>query len=271
MSVRFDPILGRLFHFRPEDDGGDDGGSGDDGRPSWLPEKFKTPEDMANAYANAEAEMGRLRTQTEQDAREFREALERIEEAQGRAPEREITTGGTDPLLEAYQRALDEGDGAAALAITMQLTGAQLGGMLDQKLAPLNERFQSEAASTREILIDNAEAAVAQEARAAGLDYEASRDEVAEAIKALGGLPASGDLETFKDAIRRGVRLVHAEAVLQNSAAQEEQRRAKLSAMTTPVGVPGRVAQGTETERSAWDEIKSTKTGSYAELRAGKR
>ena len=26
-----------------------------DERPSWLPEKFKTPEDMANSYSNLEA------------------------------------------------------------------------------------------------------------------------------------------------------------------------------------------------------------------------
>ena len=27
-------------------------------RPDWLPEKFKTPEDMANAYSNLEKKMG---------------------------------------------------------------------------------------------------------------------------------------------------------------------------------------------------------------------
>lgn len=268
MRYRFDPILGRLIDFEISADGGDGGGDGGgEERPDWLPEKFKTPQDMVAAYGAAEAEMGRLRTQADQDREEFREAIERMEASVGRQQEREIQTGG-DPLLEAYQRAVDEGDANAQLAITMQLMGAQTAGLLDQKLAPLNERFQSEAASTREILIDNAEAAVAAEARAAGLDYEASRDEVAEAIKALGGLPASGDLETFKDAIRRGVRLVHADAVLQHSAQQEKDRRAKLSSMTTPVGVPGRVAQGTDVEKSRWDEIKGTPTGSFAELMA---
>jgi len=36
-----------------------------DERPSWLPEKFKTPEDMANSYSNLEAKIG----QKEEDIR----------------------------------------------------------------------------------------------------------------------------------------------------------------------------------------------------------
>lgn len=269
MSVRFDPILGRLIHFEVSADGdGGDGGGG--ARPDWLLDKFDSPEAQARAYAAAEAEMQRIRSESERDREEFREALERIEASQAHR-EPEVRAAGSDPLLEAYQRALDEGDGAAALAITLQLAGAQFGGMLDQKLEPLNERFQTESASTREVLIDTAEAAVAQEARAAGLDYEASRDEIAQAILTLGGLPTSGTLEDYKEGIRRGVKIVHAEAVLTHSSQQEEQRRAKLSAMTTPVGVPGRVAQGSPQEKDAWAEIKAAKTGSYAELRSGAR
>ena len=38
-----------------------------DERPKWLPEKFKTPEDMANSYSNLEAKIG----QKEEDIEQF--------------------------------------------------------------------------------------------------------------------------------------------------------------------------------------------------------
>jgi hypothetical protein len=245
--MRFDPILGRLIHMQTDPGAGDGGeGVGAPEVPDWVPEQFRSlPEAewapaIARSYTEVRAETDRLREEARKDREQFQTALERLE-ATPPEPTRQVDPS-EDPFIAAYQRALDEGDGAAALAIQMQLLGAQTQQIVGEQLKPITERFQSESATTREILIDNAEATVKAEAMKAGLDYEASRTEIAAAIQALGGLPASGTLADYSDAIRRGVRLVHAEAVIENSAAQEREHREKLSAMTTPAGASGRSA-----------------------------
>jgi hypothetical protein len=75
-------------------------------RPDWLPEKFKTPEDMASAYSNLEKKMGE--GQTTGDVEESEEAPEETTEEQpsGSEVQQAVEKAGVDfsSLQEEYNQ-----------------------------------------------------------------------------------------------------------------------------------------------------------------------
>lgn len=264
--------------FRPDDDAGA-GGAAPPERPEWLPEKFKSPEELARAYAESERAMGQSQAELEKERVQFREALDQFQQAQERQvqPVTPAYSPESDPILAAYDRAMLEGDSRAALAIQLQLTQqlqaqerTAMEKMLEEKLQPLVGQMGERQAAEREMLINQAEASVKAQAVQQGLDYDASRGEIIEVIQSLGGMPTQGTAETYSDFLAKAVRVVHADAVIAASQQQSQQRGEKLSLAQLQPGARGRVAQGTSQEADAWAEIKGAKSGSYGELMGGR-
>ncbi len=87
-------------------------------RPDWLPEKFKTPEDMASAYSNLEKKMGE--GQTANDAEEPEAAPEETTEEQpsGSEVQQAVEKAGVDfnALQEEYNQGGLSEDAYAKLA-----------------------------------------------------------------------------------------------------------------------------------------------------------
>ena len=101
--------------------------------PDWVEERFRSAENpveaQARSYAEAQREMNRVRSESERQQREFSEALASLsaqpEPQQQYAPQQ-------DPLLQAAQRAYEEGDVTTLLAIQAQISQAataQIGGI----------------------------------------------------------------------------------------------------------------------------------------------
>src|SRR5262245_32427402 len=83
--------------------------------PEWVAEKFRGAENpieaQARSYAEAEKEMGRLRSEQERQQREFSEALSQLAQEQQERQQQyqqQQYTPQTDPLLSAAQRAYEE-------------------------------------------------------------------------------------------------------------------------------------------------------------------
>ena len=96
------------------------GQSGDDDqRPEWLPEKFKSPEDLAKSYTELErklTEEGENRSNLEAQLGDLYEQFESSQQAAQQA-QRPAYDPSTDPTLLAYEQAMENGDYRAALAI----------------------------------------------------------------------------------------------------------------------------------------------------------
>jgi len=236
-------------------------------RPEWLPPQFKTPEDLARSYDEIRRETDRLRSRQEQSEREFAEALATVQQEQEQRQQR--IDPNTDPRIQAYQRAVDEGDAATQLAITLDLNRQLIQAELASSTAQVTPQITAMQEAQRQQQIDVAEQQAVDYARTQGLDYEASRQDVVDALRSLYGdqlLPASGDVPTYATAIRNAVDIVTAKAQIEYIKSGEQERRDKLSAMTTTPGASGRLATGSPDERQAWAEVKNAPTGSYADM-----
>src|SRR5262245_13207706 len=138
----------------------------EEGPPEWVAEKFRGADNpveaQARSYAEAEREMSRMRSENERQQREFSEALASLSaQEQERAREQQFQQQQyqpqSDPLLQAAQRAYEEGDVTTLLAIQAQISQAATAQILDQRLGQLDERFQGVTAQDRELSLRMAE------------------------------------------------------------------------------------------------------------------
>lgn len=273
-------MLKHLFiAFRPTDGGGDGAGltaeqqaaadtaAGE--RPAWLPENFKTPEDFAKSYGDLRVEADRQREENAKLSRDFTQALENLTtEAEQR---QQRVDPGSDPLIAAFDEAVQTGDARSQLAIQLELQRRMLDETLTKRESQVTPQIEAMQAAQRQTQIDMAEEQIRGEATAVGLDYDASRNDIVEALKSLYGpslLPATGDVPTYAAAMRNAVNIVHSQALIAQVQSGELLRREKLSSMATTPGASGRVAQGSTDEQEAWKEVKGAETGSYSELMA---
>ena len=240
------------------------------GRPDGLPENFNSVEALAQSYDEIRRETDRLRSQAEQDRAQFADALATMQNEQDQRAARMVDPS-QDPRIIAYQRAMDEGDAATALAIQLDLTGQMVDQRLQANTSQMTPQLEAMEQAQRSQLIDMAEAHAMQYAQEKGLDYDASRNDVVEALRSLYGdqlLPAKGDITVYNRAMEQAVNIVTAEALVQDIQSGEMARREKLSAMTTTPGASGRLATGHPDEQADWDKVKDAPAGSYSELMA---
>src|SRR5215471_4429897 len=93
-------------------------------RPDWLLDKFKSVDDQARSYSEAEQRLVALQAQLDQEREQFSSALQNMESMR----EQELATQqqqswdpNANPLIQNFQRALDEGDAQALLAMQLEL------------------------------------------------------------------------------------------------------------------------------------------------------
>lgn len=242
---------------------GGDGGSGE-GRPEWLPDNFKSPEDLAKSYDETRREMDRLRSQLDQERNQFSEALTRIEAQTAVQPQ---PAGGSTDLLAAYQQAVAEGDAAAQLAITLQLNQQIVTDALDARFKDIGPKLDQGSKADQELAFRMAEERVEREF---GDAWEGLAPGVDKLLKERPHwIPKEATVDGYLGVLREAASLVRAEKVLADQQSAERDRAAKLSAQTAGSSGVSRFPIVTDEKKQAWQEIKDAPTGSFSEISKG--
>lgn len=232
-AVPFRPLTPYdLFRFDTPDDGaaagGDDGTDGGDQRPEWLPENFKTPEDLAKSYSEAERkihEQGQRLSQLEQRAARAEE-LEEWYVAQQQAAQR--PTG--DPRQD-FLEVWEDPDRQAELVLHMASTLAQQQEQLAALSQPRPDTTQAE------ITAELAQRAIRERF---GDDWDTYGEQVSEIVgqdaNILGLTPTSG-LTDVVQGLERVMFMVKGQALSTDEGraaadAAEAARVAKQAAIT---------------------------------------
>src|SRR5215831_4897353 len=134
-------------------------------RPEWLLDKFETPDAQAQAYAEAEREMGRMREEMARERDQFQNALQNLQDLR---PEespmpQQVYNPDQDPLLQQYQQALDVGDARALLAINLELNRQMTRDVIQEQMKDLSGRVEMNQNVDREVAITLATERVARQ------------------------------------------------------------------------------------------------------------
>jgi hypothetical protein len=236
-------------------------------RPEWLPENFKTPEDLAKSYSESRKEMDRLRSELDQERQQFVAALEQYEAVNQQQRQPDPGDNGTNQLIQQYQQALDTGDAGAQLAITLALNKQLMDQALDERFKQLTPNLDASAQADRDIAFQLATDRVERE-------YGDRWDDLKEPVQAWlrehqSWLPAVNDPKAFETVIREAARTVENDKAAEQLRALEADRAAKLSAATSTGSGQGKFPTATDDKKQQWEEIKNADVVSYGELRRG--
>lgn len=245
------------------------GGEAAPERPAWLPENFKSPEDLAKAYDESRREMSRAQTERDQERQQFAAALEAMETRQ-KAP---APQNGDDPALQAWTTAIEAGDAATAFRVSTDAAAAKsadaLKAILDERLGQIQPVLDQQAQAQREASIRMAEDVVAR--KLPDGQYVELLPEISKAVQDHPHyLPATASVEGYAAAILDVAKLVQYDKMQEQIKSLETERAEKLAAQT--VTGAGRGSVYTEDEQKAeFERIKATPTGSFAELMSRSR
>jgi len=265
--------MDHLFEYETTPDGVDPGaggtGEGAD-RPEWLQEKFKTAEDQAKAYAEAEKRMNQLQAQADDERKQFAAAIEQMEAMTARQDS--PPPAGVDPqtqqLLAQYNQAFEAGDSAAVLAIQLGLQQQMMNEALDARFKDLKPTLDTQSQADRNIAFELAQERVA---KTYGDDWETIQPGVQKWLNEHPSvLPVVNDPAQFEAVVREATQIVVNERRAEQFAAFEADRAAKLGAQTAQGSGQGRYPIATDEKKQAWDEVKSADTGSYSERMSGR-
>lgn len=238
---------------------------GEAAKPEWLEDRYSSVEDQAKAYSEARKEMDRLRTEMEQQGRQFSEALQEMT-AETQRQSAQKYDPNADPDVTAWRQAVEAGDPDMMLGANLKLVQRLVASEREQAQKELQPQIDQQAQLAQDAAIELAEATVRTELIQKGLDYDASREEIADQIKAFGGLPVGGNKQAHEAMIRAAGEVVYARAVTEAHSKGEFLRREKLAAGTVQPGATGRTATGAPAEKDAWSEIRGADDNSYAGL-----
>ncbi len=237
-------------------------------RPEWLPENFKTPEDLAKSYGESVKEMSRLRSELDLERQQFVAALDQYETLN---QQQRQTDPGFDPntnqILQQYGTAAENGDYSAQLAIQLGLTQQIVQQTIDERLAKLSPEMDAQTQAQRDIAFQIAQDTVRQ-------SYGDKWESLAEPVQAWlrehqSWLPAVNDPKAFETVIREAARTVENDKAAEQLRALEADRAAKLSAATSTGSGQGKFPTATDDKKQQWEEIKNADVVSYGELRRG--
>jgi len=235
-------------------------------RPEWLLEKFESPEAQAQAYAEAEREMGRMREEMARERDQFQSALQNLEALRLEEPQRpqQAYAPENDPLLQQYQNALDMGDARALLAINLELNRQMTQQAIAEGMKDLSGRVERQGDVDREVAITMATERVARQHE----DWEEIAPEVGRLLQANNEwIPTNSSIEAYEKAIGQAARVVKAERYMASRDSEERTRQEKLASQGLTGGA-ARVATQEELNRE-WDAVKNAKLTGYSGLFGG--
>lgn len=236
-----------------------------DERPDWLPDKFKSAEDMARSYTELESAHGRLRSEAETQREQFSAALAAIDEPDERQPQQGQWSPQADPTMIAMQNALEQGDAATFAAIQLQLNQAAIQQTIADALKPLQDQFASANTVDKDVALRLAEQQVAGQF---GDEWAEIAPKVTERLRNPNVLPQVPTVEGYAAAISEQAKLVRYETLEARDRAFEAERQAKLQAQTLGGGV-ARTQTDTDAKKQEWQDVVNADVQSYSKLVGG--
>jgi len=226
-----------------------------DERPDWLPENFKSPEDLARSYQEAQAKIREQGTQLNAMNDNFSALSQQLEELQAARTQ-------VDPAQATTQwQELYETDpiGTQAL-LTQQIVQAEL--------AKARQETQKQFQPTQEAQSQLVAAFAANEVRSRFGDWDELRDRISEEIA---NNPLFADDRLWADprsattAFEQAYTIVKGKDFLSGAIQPQQDARAmKLAAQTATGG--GSRPDAPDDAQAAWERIQKAGGGSYADL-----
>jgi len=229
-------------------------------RPEWLPDKFRSPEDMARSYSEAEQRLVSLQSQLDQERQQFSSALQNMEQMREQENQPRWDPN-TDPMIQNFQRAVDEGDAQAMLAMQLELNRQITRQELQEFAQQFNPQMQQNQEAEREMAITMATERVARNYE----DWETLAPRIGEFLQARPHwIPDNSSVEGFERALNEAASVIIAQDTVSRRGQEESDRLAKLQQQ----GLTGQGAQvrNPEQDKAEWERIKSIPLGGYAEL-----
>ncbi len=231
-------------------------------RPDWLPEQFADERALAESYREAQRKISQQGQELAAE-RQRREELEALTEQQ-RAPAYQQPATEVDMLVSAYERAEEEGDSRAKLAITARLNELQL-----------EARFQQQQSSQPGPDLDQISFNAEQRVRTKhGEAYDKYKDEVVARLQAdpsfyFGDEQKNLTLADVEKGIETALAFVQRDHLVQETAGlaqkqteAEAARLRKLEAQSA-TGAGPRPAPRGEAEK-AWERIVNAPNRSFS-------
>lgn len=230
-------------------------GNQDPQRPDWLPENFKSPEDLAKSYAEAQrkiTELGQTNAAMEQNLADLSEQFETFQQ-QGQQQQYDPNA---DPFLAGYEQAMESGDYRTALAYQSQLTAAAVQQGLAQFSQAQQQQTGPQIQAHYQTVAFNADQMLGQKYE----DWGEVKDRVAQAIDASPHLIPEEALASpvataeALDRVYKQVKyddLVSGTAQQQAAASADARRLAELAPNNA-----GRILSPQESQ-AEWDRIKA--------------
>jgi hypothetical protein len=227
----------------------------EDERPEWLPDKFKSPEDMARSYAEAERKISETTSQLSQYQEGYSDLHNQLEElkAQQNAPDPQVAQDwleeqyATQPLQTMAQLAQQAADNAVAKQMAQY----------QQQTQPVQEaQFQLAAAYADEQM------------KSLAPDWEEYRGKVTELRSQFPHLipkeHLASPLELTQDLtqvyqLARSTDLAQRAESAEQRATELEQMKINAQTMTGSLGRP----MAPDQQKAEWDAIKSAVPNVY--------
>jgi len=235
-------------------------------RPEWLLDKFETPDAQAQAYAEAEREMGRMREEMARERDQFQNALQNLQDLRPEEPPmpQQVYNPDQDPLLQQYQQALDVGDARALLAINLELNRQMTRDVIQEQMKDLSGRVEMNQNVDREVAITLATERVARQHD----DWEEIAPDVGRLLQQNSEwIPTTSSIEAYEKAIGQAARVVKAERYMAERDSGERVRQEKLATQ----GLTGESARIgiVDDLKQEWEAVKNAKLTGYRGMIGG--
>lgn len=221
-------------------------------RPEWLPENFKDE----TAFAESYKELQRTLTTRAQREKELEQQVGHYESLlaaqQNTATPTTQYDPNADPLIVAYETAMENGDYRTALAIQAQVGQAAAQNVVQQALPQVQQQYAQSAEAQAALVADHAWNNLKGRY---GDDLEQNRDKIAEVIQAQPWLipdAAQRDPAVATSAIENVYKIVNPGAFVQGQPV--DMTAAKLAAQGLP-GAAGR-PPSPDAQKAEWDAIR---------------
>jgi len=235
-------------------------------RPDWLLDKFKSVDDQARSYSEAEQRLVALQAQLDQEREQFSSALQNMESMR----EQELATQqqqswdpNANPLIQNFQRALDEGDAQALLAMQLELNRQVMRQEMQSAMQEFGGKVDRNQDAEREMAITMATERVARQYE----DWDALAPRIGAFLQQRPHwIPESSSVEGFERALNEAASVILAQDTMERRTAEENDRVAKLNQAGGLVGLGAQAPRSPEQDAQEWARIKDSRLGGYADL-----